>query len=212
MDKPKDTIRVLDDLDLTVSMDSRADAGRQVTSIEAAIEPVILRVSFRDILLINSIINRAIELSNRSNASPPADVSNQKALETVTSGPKTRGRSKSEVTRGTKTQSSNRITDASLRAQVIVTKETVRSDSRLVHLDEYILISLHRVCPASRNCRWIPAHPYRRYARFASTRRQSRQIRRESQGLVNRCTLHISSNLGERAKRFLILISSTPAL
>ncbi|GAA5849449.1 hypothetical protein JCM5353_001982 [Sporobolomyces roseus] len=127
MDKPKDTIRVLDDLDLTVSMDSRADAGRQVTSIEAAIEPVILRVSFRDILLINSIINRAIELSNRSNASPPVESPNQKALETTASGLKTRGRIKSEVTRGTKTQGSNRITDASLRAQVIVSKETLRA-------------------------------------------------------------------------------------
>jgi vacuolar protein sorting-associated protein 13A/C len=126
MDKPKDTIRVLDDLDLTVSMDSRADAGRQVTSIEAAIDPVILRVSFRDILLINSIVNRAIELSNRSNPSQPSKTSDRPALESAPSGVKARGRSKSEVTRPTATQTSSRVSNAALRAQVIVTKETVR--------------------------------------------------------------------------------------
>lgn len=180
MDKPKDTIRVLDDLDLTVSMDSRADAGRQVTSIEAAIEPVILRVSFRDILLINSIINRAIELSNRSNASPPAEAPNQKALETTTSGPKTRGRSKSEVTRGTKTQGSNRITDASLRAQVIVSKETVRNILIFHLLDNLILIHVRSLYLASRDCRRVPTHSHRRHARLASSRCQSWKIRCES--------------------------------
>lgn len=135
MDKPKDTIRVLDDLDLTVSMDSRADAGRQVTSIEAAIEPVILRVSFRDILLINSIVNRAIELSNRSSPQPEESSAGRPALESSPSGVKTRGRSKSEVTRGTKTQASSRVTDAALRAQVIVTKETVSVGQRLDEID-----------------------------------------------------------------------------
>ena len=125
MDKPKDTIRVLDDLDVTVSMDSRADAGRQVTSIEAAVDPVILRVSFRDILLINSIVNRAIELSNRSNPPPASETSGRPALETSPSGAKSRGRSKSEVTRMTRAQTSSRVTDAALRAQVIVSKETV---------------------------------------------------------------------------------------
>ncbi|GAA5995177.1 hypothetical protein JCM5350_001861 [Sporobolomyces pararoseus] len=127
MDKPKDTIRVLDDLDLTVSMDSRADAGRQVTSIEAAVDPVILRVSFRDILLINSIVNRAIELSNRSNPPPASETSGRPALETSPSGAKSRGRSKSEVTRMTRAQTSSRVTDAALRAQVIVSKETLRA-------------------------------------------------------------------------------------
>ena len=135
MDKPKDTIRVLDDLDLTVSMDSRADAGRQVTSIEAAIEPVILRVSFRDILLINSIVNRAIELSNRSSPQPEESSASRPGLESSPSGVKTRGRSKSEVTRGTKTQASSRVTDAALRAQVIVTKETVSVGQRWDGID-----------------------------------------------------------------------------
>ncbi|GAA6061937.1 hypothetical protein JCM10212_001505 [Sporobolomyces blumeae] len=127
MDKPKDTIRVLDDLDLTVSMDSRADAGRQVTSIEAVIQPVILRVSFRDILLINSIVNRAIELSNRTSAPAEEKPPTRPALENATSGTKTRGRSKSEVTKRAKTQSSSGQLENALQAQVIITKETLRA-------------------------------------------------------------------------------------
>ncbi|KAK4050444.1 Vacuolar protein sorting-associated protein 13 [Microbotryomycetes sp. JL201] len=66
MDKPKETLRVLDDFDVTLSMDSRADAGRQNTDIDISVQALILRVSFRDIMLINSILTRAIELSNRT--------------------------------------------------------------------------------------------------------------------------------------------------
>ncbi|GAA6031882.1 hypothetical protein JCM8097_003317 [Rhodosporidiobolus ruineniae] len=126
MDKPKENIRVLDDLDITLSMDSRADGGRQVTSIDIGVQPLILRVSLRDIFLINSIINRAIELSNR-NAPPPAPEEEPAAptLEVVPSG---RSRAKSNASRR-KSQSglSKPNKQELLKAQVIVTKETLRA-------------------------------------------------------------------------------------
>lgn len=53
MNKPKDTLRFLDNFDLALSMDSRMSAARQVTSIEVDVEPLVLRVSFRDIMLVS---------------------------------------------------------------------------------------------------------------------------------------------------------------
>ncbi|GJN91455.1 hypothetical protein Rhopal_004478-T1 [Rhodotorula paludigena] len=111
MDRPKENIRVLDDVDIMLSMDSRSDGGRQVTNIDVGVQPLILRVSFRDILLINSIINRAIELSNRSNP-PPPPAEEPAALEVESNG-------KSAATKPSK--------EALVQAQVIVTKETLRA-------------------------------------------------------------------------------------
>ncbi|GAA5827080.1 hypothetical protein JCM11251_002234 [Rhodosporidiobolus azoricus] len=124
MDKPKENIRVLDDLDVTLSMDSRNDGGRQVTNIDVSVLPLILRVSLRDIFLINSIINRAIELSNRS---PPAaaEEPSRPAIEAAPSG---RSRAKSNASRR-KSQSglTKPKKEELLKAQVIVTKETLRA-------------------------------------------------------------------------------------
>ena len=68
MNKPKDTVRFLDNFNLTFSMDSRAMGLRQKTSIEVDVEPLVLRVAYRDIMLISSVINKAIELSSQSSA------------------------------------------------------------------------------------------------------------------------------------------------
>ncbi|GAA5898641.1 hypothetical protein JCM6882_000886 [Rhodosporidiobolus microsporus] len=124
MDKPKESIRVLDDLDITLSMDSRNDGGRQVTNIDIGVLPLILRVSLRDIFLINSIINRAIELSNRS-PPPPAEEPVRPALEAAPSG---RSRAKSNASRR-KSQSglTKPKKEELLKAQVIVTKESLRA-------------------------------------------------------------------------------------
>ncbi|BGP36549.1 Vacuolar protein sorting-associated protein 13 [Rhodotorula kratochvilovae] len=128
MDRPKEAIRVLDDVDMTLSMDSRSDGGRQVTNIDVGVQPLILRVSFRDILLINSIVNRAIELSNRNAPPAPVEPPARPDLEPTQSG-KVRVRSKSDVASRRRSQSglSKASRDAIVQAQVIVTKETLRA-------------------------------------------------------------------------------------
>ncbi|GAA5992083.1 hypothetical protein JCM10908_000736 [Rhodotorula pacifica] len=126
MDRPKENIRVLDDVDLILSMDSRADGGRQITNIELGVQPLILRVSMRDIFLINSIINRAIELSNRSAATTPAEDEEpaRPDLEADPTG-KVRARSKSDAAARRSSLSAPR--GNLLEAQVVVTKETLRA-------------------------------------------------------------------------------------
>lgn len=117
MDKPKENIRFLDNFDITLSMDNRAKEGRNFTSIEIGIQPLILRVSFRDILLIKNIINRAVEMSNRAPAPEEAVVATRPRASTKNSRPdlNTRpsagGRRRSSATR--------------LQAQIIISKESV---------------------------------------------------------------------------------------
>ncbi|KZT54406.1 DUF1162-domain-containing protein [Calocera cornea HHB12733] len=68
MDKASERVRFLDDVDVTLTIDSRATEGRQMTSIEATVQPIIFRASYRDINLITSIFTRAMELQDRSEA------------------------------------------------------------------------------------------------------------------------------------------------
>ncbi|BGP21450.1 Vacuolar protein sorting-associated protein 13 [Rhodotorula toruloides] len=127
MDRPKENIRVLDDVDVILSMDSRTDGGRQVTNIEVGVQPLILRVSLRDIFLINSIINRAIELSNRGSPTPEEQPA-RPDLESLQSG-KVRTRSKSDAAtrRRSVPGASKLVREDLVTAQVIVTKETLRA-------------------------------------------------------------------------------------
>ena len=185
MDRPKENIRVLDDVDLILSMDSRADGGRQVTNIEVGVQPLILRVSMRDIFLINSIINRAIELSNRS-ATPEAGEHEEPARPDLDADPsgKVRARSKSDATRRT---SLSVPQSGLLEAQVVVTKETVSfapltGDRTSGRREADILPP-----SASSHDRWLAARRHRRHARLADPRSQGRQIHGESDRLVERC-------------------------
>ncbi|TIC36939.1 hypothetical protein E3Q08_04156 [Wallemia mellicola] len=66
MDKPKEKLRFLDNFDFTLSYDSRKVDLRQNTSIELRAEPIIFRASYRDIMLITEIFNKAVELSTKS--------------------------------------------------------------------------------------------------------------------------------------------------
>ena len=57
-------LRILDDFSITMSMDSRSQGKRSsLTSVSVDIEPLVLRLSLRDILLALQIVNRASEMS-----------------------------------------------------------------------------------------------------------------------------------------------------
>ncbi|KZT02705.1 vacuolar protein sorting-associated protein 13 [Laetiporus sulphureus 93-53] len=64
-----ESVRFLDDVDLTLSMDSRSNSSHQMTSIQISVKPIIFRSSYRDIDLIMTIVNRALELYAQSAAS-----------------------------------------------------------------------------------------------------------------------------------------------
>jgi vacuolar protein sorting-associated protein 13A/C len=60
-------LRILDDFTIEVSMDSRAEEkGSSSTSIDVHIEPLILRLSLRDILIAIQIMNKVSEMTTRN--------------------------------------------------------------------------------------------------------------------------------------------------
>lgn len=55
-----DSVRFLDNVDLTFSLDSRSTSSQQLTNIEVGAKPIIFRASFHDINLIMNIANKAL--------------------------------------------------------------------------------------------------------------------------------------------------------
>ncbi|KAJ6604648.1 vacuolar protein sorting-associated protein 13 [Mycena vulgaris] len=73
MGKPSESVRFLDDVDLTFSLDSRSSSGHQMTSMEISAKPIVFRASYRDINMITTIVNKAIELSGDSQGQSSTD-------------------------------------------------------------------------------------------------------------------------------------------
>ncbi|KAI1343749.1 vacuolar protein sorting-associated protein 13 [Xylariaceae sp. FL0016] len=100
MDKFDDSrLRILDDFSIQMSMDS---SQANMTNIHVDIEPLILRLSLRDILLVLQIISKASELSDTEDddSSPKPKASDQKAKQLRHDGLKERtasGRGQSTI-------------------------------------------------------------------------------------------------------------------
>ncbi|KAJ5544940.1 Vacuolar protein sorting-associated protein 13 [Penicillium sp. DV-2018c] len=87
-------LRILDDFTLEMSIDSRAqDKGSVLTSIEVHLEPLVLRLSLRDILMAIQIVNKAAEM--RAQNAQQVEGGEVKRIADVKS---TRGRSGSKTT------------------------------------------------------------------------------------------------------------------
>lgn len=69
MGKLSESVRFLDDVDLTFSLDSRSSSVQQMISMEISAKPIVFRASYRDMKLITSIVNKAIELYGSSQTS-----------------------------------------------------------------------------------------------------------------------------------------------
>ena len=82
MDKFENSrLRILDDFTIQISMDSRSQGkNSSLMSIHVDIEPLVLRLSLRDILLALQIVNKASEMTSKDN-SKTEDVEPQKIKE-----------------------------------------------------------------------------------------------------------------------------------
>ncbi|KAJ9257565.1 hypothetical protein DTO212C5_8850 [Paecilomyces variotii] len=60
-------LRILDDFTVELSLDSRSqERSSSLTSIDVHVEPLVLRLSLRDILIAIQIVNKASEMTNRA--------------------------------------------------------------------------------------------------------------------------------------------------
>jgi vacuolar protein sorting-associated protein 13A/C len=62
-----ESVRILDDIDMSLSLDSRQSAAQQMTSIDIMSTPIVFRASQRDINLIMAIVTKAAQMA----AKPP---------------------------------------------------------------------------------------------------------------------------------------------
>ncbi|KAF2994431.1 hypothetical protein E8E14_001853 [Neopestalotiopsis sp. 37M] len=104
MDKFEDTrLRILDDFSIQLSLDS---SQANLTNIHIDVEPLILRLSLRDILLVLQIVRKASELSGSEPESNKPSASDKKAQELRREGIKERtasGRGQSTIANRPKT-------------------------------------------------------------------------------------------------------------
>ncbi|KAK4234211.1 hypothetical protein C8A03DRAFT_38027 [Achaetomium macrosporum] len=88
MDRFDDTrLRIIDDFSVQVSMDTSQPS---TTKVHADIEPLILRLSLRDILLVMQTVAKASELSGAQSVDTAAKASDQKAKQLKAAGLKQR--------------------------------------------------------------------------------------------------------------------------
>jgi vacuolar protein sorting-associated protein 13A/C len=79
-----DDARILDDVDLTLTLDTRMMSSHQMTSIDITFRPIVLRASYRDIVLILTIVNKAMEAYGRqTNTAPSSEPVHPSAISTT---------------------------------------------------------------------------------------------------------------------------------
>lgn len=117
MDNIEDKVRFLDDVDMTLSLDSRTTSSQQTASIEIASQPIVFRASYRDINLITSIVSKATELYGKA-------ISEDAPAATSASGSRaTRRKISSKSHLSSKATRSQSI--SADNAQVVISKEQV---------------------------------------------------------------------------------------
>ncbi|XXG97960.1 hypothetical protein Hte_004276 [Hypoxylon texense] len=126
MDKFDETrLRILDDFSIQVSMDS---SQANITSVHVDIDPLILRLSLRDILLVLQIVGKASELSENENSQPKPSASDRKAKQLRRAGLKERTASG----RGQSTMAANKSRTAKAPGTV-ATRRSGKDQSREPH-------------------------------------------------------------------------------
>lgn len=143
MNRPKDTLRLVDNFDIAMSLDSRGAEGsshQSNTSIEVNIDPIILRVSLKDLIMISNVVTKAIEMSNQSHTNDSHDKRDTALSQVSSQGGRLQtiqGRDTDHGTTAATTQDSYKSSSAGNgleSAQLIVTKETLKVDMQGIQL------------------------------------------------------------------------------
>lgn len=128
MGRSSETVRFLDDVDITFSLDSRSSSSQYMTNMELTAKPIIFRASYRDINLITSIVNKAVELYSESQN---ASTTNKTSHLAPASAEDT---SNSHVTKATSQKSKKPPVRPVGTARVLMSKEQVRTPGCAINL------------------------------------------------------------------------------
>ncbi len=87
MGKQNDSVKILDDVDLSLSLSLEDRAARQYTNIEIDVQPIVFRTSYRDINLMTTIVNDAVARLSKGGGT---DVNAQRSDRSSSKVPSTR--------------------------------------------------------------------------------------------------------------------------
>ncbi|KAL5518944.1 VPS13 [Sanghuangporus vaninii] len=122
MNKQADAVRFLDDVDIKLASESRSEWNRLFTGVNVTAEQdLVFRVSYRDILLIQTIVNRATTLFSGSDTKE-LQVAKQAAFDNAASVVASRTKNDGQSS-NTLTGQSQSGSKSSVGAKVIVTTE-----------------------------------------------------------------------------------------
>ncbi|TFK57082.1 DUF1162-domain-containing protein [Heliocybe sulcata] len=117
MGKESERVSFLDEMDFTLSLDSRSSSStQQMTSIEVSSKPVIFRTSYRDFNLITQIANKALSLYAESARSESKPISEEE-------GSVSKRSQRAGSFPGSRTMSSRPKSGAIGKAEALLTKE-----------------------------------------------------------------------------------------
>jgi vacuolar protein sorting-associated protein 13A/C len=168
--------RILDDVDLTLTLDSRTLSSHQMTSVDLTFKPIVLRASYRDIMLILTIVNKAIDAYGKQTSVVSSSKTTRPSLATSTPGASrsSGGPAQSIISNRGQTSESPLGT-----AHVVLSKEQVRGED--LQPDDLVNSGL-----AQGFVRWVPLDSNWRPARTTVATPCCQVICSRSQRVVRR--------------------------
>jgi vacuolar protein sorting-associated protein 13A/C len=128
MDAPSDQVRFLDDVNITLALDSSDQGSRKHTNIVLDTQPIVFRASLTDIMLITDVVNYAIALAAASSCEKPTDA-RRKSLAAGSPKPDMVAAASAKST--ARSRRSSRLSfsrPAPANPQVLISRESVSSD------------------------------------------------------------------------------------
>ena len=131
MGKRVESVRFLDDVDIKMASESHSELNRQVSNFTVLVEQeFVFKTSYRDVLLITSIVNRAISLFSNSGEANVVETK-QAAFDNATSAVVSKTNRPSRVSEDSRSQSRQVLSrsgrsKSSMKPKVIMTTEEVR--------------------------------------------------------------------------------------
>jgi vacuolar protein sorting-associated protein 13A/C len=125
MGRPEEA-RILDDVDLTLTLDNRTLSLQQMTSVDMAFKPIVLRASYRDIMLILTIVNKAIDAYGKQTSVSSTSKPTRPSLEASTAGASRISGGPTQGIVSNLGQPSNQLLGT---AHVVLSKEQVRRET-----------------------------------------------------------------------------------
>lgn len=117
--------RILDDVDLTLALDSRTLSPQQMTSVDLTFRPIVLRASYRDIMLILTIVNKAIDAYGKQTSVVSSSKPARPSLATSTIGASRSSEAPTQDIVSDRGQASEPLLGT---AHVVLSKEQVRRE------------------------------------------------------------------------------------